>query len=89
MPTTPIGQLKIANYFTASTDALRNSFINLETSNAALRARVPAALLFLVIWASALTQKVSICSLICANKFSIVLNLVLVYTIIFITLTKI
>ena len=49
-----------ANYFAASTDTLRNSFMSFDTSKAALRARVPAALLPFSTWSLAFTWKSSI-----------------------------
>lgn len=38
-------KFSVTDYFAASTETLRNSFISFESSRAALRARVPAALL--------------------------------------------
>ena len=69
-----------ANYFFASsTDTLRNSFKSFVSSNAALRARVPAALLFFSTCADALVVKTSICALICSTKFFIILTFIGLY----------
>ena len=58
----------VCNYFAASTETLRNSFISFEISRADLRARVPAALLPFSTCAAALAANTSYSALIFATN---------------------